>query len=90
MSDIRISVLGGGRLVRSRRRDVSVVIVYCHSMCSACTDSAVTWCDPAVVIVYRQSMSAACTDSAVTGRDACTGCFVRICVACTNSAVTWS
>ena len=43
-----------------------------------------------VVVVYRQSMSAACTDSAVTGRDACIGCFVRICVACTNSAVTWS
>ena len=47
VSDTRISALGGGRLVRSRRRDVSVVIVYCHSMCSACTDSAVTWCDPA-------------------------------------------
>ena len=50
---------GGGRLVRSRRTDESVVIVYsavtgrdaCTGrlvcMCAACTDSAVTWCDPA-------------------------------------------
>ena len=56
---------GGGRLVRSRRTDVSVVIVYCQSMCSACTDLA------------------------VTGRDACTGCLVRMYAVCTDSAVTW-
>ena len=34
VSDTRISVLGGGRLVRSRRRVVSVVIVYCLIRCA--------------------------------------------------------
>ena len=52
VSDTHISVLGGGRLVRSRRTDVSVVVVYCHSMCSACTDSAVT-CVMRVLVALR-------------------------------------
>ena len=67
MSDTHISVLGGGRLVRSRRTDVSVVIVYCHSMCSACTDSAVTGCDACTGRLA--CMCAACTVSAVTWCD---------------------
>ena len=79
---------GGGRLVRSRRTDVSVVIVYCQSMCSACTDSAVTGRGACTGRLVR--MCAACTDSAVTGHDACIGRLVRMCAACTDSAVTWS
>ena len=34
VSDTRISVLGGGRLVRSCRRGVSVVIAYCFIRCA--------------------------------------------------------
>ena len=51
---------GGRRLVRSHRTDVSVVIVYCHSMCSSCTDSAVTGRDACTGRLVR--MCAACTD----------------------------
>ena len=79
---------GDGRLMRSLRTDVSVVIVYRHSMCSACTDSAVTGRDACTGRLVR--MCAACTASAVTGRDAFTSRLVRMCVACTDSAVTWS
>ena len=59
VSDTRISVLGGGRSVRSRRRGVSGA----HSMCSACTDSAVT-CVMRVLVTF--GVCAPCTDSAVT------------------------
>ena len=58
---------GGGRaaggLERSCRTDVSVVIVYCHSMCSACTDSAVIGRDACTGRLV--CMCAVCTDSAV-------------------------
>ena len=84
VSDTRISVLGGGRLVRSRRRGVSVVIVYCLIRCAPCTDSAAT-CVMRVLVAL--CVCAPCTDSAVT-------CVMRVlvalcvCAPCTDSAVT--
>ena len=57
----------GGRLVRSRRTDISAFIDYCHSMCSACTDSRVTGRDARTGRLV--CMCAACTDSAVTWCD---------------------
>ena len=50
--------------MRSRRAGVSVVIVYCQSMCAACTDSAVTGRDARTGRFVR--ICAACIDSAVT------------------------
>ena len=62
---VRVGVGGvGGRLVRSRRTGVSVVIVYCQSMCAASTDSAVTGRDACTGRFVR--ICAACTDSAVS------------------------
>ena len=50
--------------MRSRRAGESVAIVYCQSMCAACTDSAVTGRDACTGRFVR--ICAACTDSAVT------------------------
>ena len=64
--------------------------MYCQSMCSACTDSAVTGRRDACTGRLVRIMCAACTDSAVTGRHACIGRLVCMSAVCTDSAVTWS
>ena len=49
--------------MQSRRAGVSVVIVYCQSMCAACTGSAVTGRDACTGRFVR--ICAPCTNSAV-------------------------